>query len=451
MIAFTSIRNGPGTWPRLTCSSRAARGIALLNGPVDAFWGFKARYNGYAAALRDAGIEIDPKLHRQGAHGIDSEAGRAMFRGLLDDKVAFDGVVGVTDSKAMGAMALAAERGLVIGRDVSFVSIDDTIADQSEPPLSAIAMPFEEMGRQVALKALEVEQRNSSEAGRREKIALLQQICLQPYLVRRPASVPRRAATAGKNKNQPPSADAQQLLGSGRMKANRMILAAVAACTVGFLGTAVHAGTYAPITIDGNFSDWTNVSRSAASGTADGATIDPIQLKLANDATNMYVLITFATPVASATVDGTYLVVDSDGNKATGFDVFGQGVIGSNTAFENDYPFSEATGNYNDGTQPTGATFTVAPSNTTTTSQEEIAIPLTASQVDATAGGYTGLLFPATNAFSIGVFTDAGGVDTVLASTPYTLGTPVAVPEPASLSLLALGAAPLLRARSKLA
>ena len=160
--------------------------IALLNGPVDAFWGFKARYNGYAAALRDAGIEVDAKLHRQGAHGIDSEAGRAMFRSLVTEKIAVDGVVGVTDSKAMGAMALAQELGLVIGRDLSFVSIDDTIADQSEPPLSSIAMPFEEMGRQVALKALEVEQRNSSEAGRREKISLLQQICLQPYLVRRP-------------------------------------------------------------------------------------------------------------------------------------------------------------------------------------------------------------------------------------------------------------------------
>jgi DNA-binding LacI/PurR family transcriptional regulator len=164
--------------------SQGRRRIALLNGPTNAFWGFAARYRGYAQALTDAGLELDPALHRQGTHTIDSEAGRGMLRGLIDEKVSFDGVVGVSDSKAIGAMALAEERGYVIQRDVSFVSIDDTIADQAEPPLSSVALPFQEMGRQVALRALEAEQRLSGPPS--DDPIALQQICLQPYLVLRP-------------------------------------------------------------------------------------------------------------------------------------------------------------------------------------------------------------------------------------------------------------------------
>lgn len=166
-------------------AAQGRKRIALLNGPVDAFWGFAARHRGYLRALAEAGLPTDSALHRQGAHTIDSEAGRAMLRALLDEKVGIDGVVGVSDSKAMGAMALAEERGLAIPHDLTFVSIDNTFADQAQPPLSAVALPFREMGRQVALRAMELEQRHAVPPS--DGPVALQQICLQPYLVRRPA------------------------------------------------------------------------------------------------------------------------------------------------------------------------------------------------------------------------------------------------------------------------
>ena len=171
--------------------SQGCRRVALLNGPVDAYWGFAARYRGYAAALAKAGVPMDPALHRQGQHSIDSEAGRAMLRAVLDQGVAVDGVVGVSDSKAMGAMALAQERGIAVPGELAFVSIDNTIADQAEPPLSAVALPFEEMGRQVALRALEAERqvqaaRLAGPAPRDQEPTPVQQVCLQPFLIRRP-------------------------------------------------------------------------------------------------------------------------------------------------------------------------------------------------------------------------------------------------------------------------
>ncbi|MDB5328273.1 MAG: cytR, pSRTUE45c, partial [Phycisphaerales bacterium] len=175
------------------------RNIALLNGPVEHYWGFAARYRGYAAALKAAGLTLNDALHRQGLHSIDSEAGRAMVRGLCDEHVEFDGIVGVTDSKAMGAMAFLRERGLRVPEDVLLVSIDNTIADQAELPLSSVELPFEEMGRTVARQALEAEAQPTVVPG---KPLPLRQICLQPHLVVHTAS-----PVAGESNPTNPSAE----------------------------------------------------------------------------------------------------------------------------------------------------------------------------------------------------------------------------------------------------
>jgi GntR family transcriptional regulator of arabinose operon len=163
--------------------NQGRRRIALLNGHVKSYWGFAARLRGYQRALEDAGLPFEPQLHRQADHAIDSEAGRSMLRGILDEGLNIDGVVGVSDSKAMGAMALAEERGINVPGDLMFVSIDNTIADRCEKPLSAVALPFDEMGRQVAeLAVASIREQSAAAAVPR----VLQQVCLQPYLVKRP-------------------------------------------------------------------------------------------------------------------------------------------------------------------------------------------------------------------------------------------------------------------------
>ncbi|MFT3784860.1 MAG: GntR family transcriptional regulator [Tepidisphaeraceae bacterium] len=138
------------------------RRIALLNGPSDGFWGFAARRRGYERAMREAEVEIDPSLIREMEHAIDSEAGRAMMRALIIEKVEVDGVVGVSDSKGIGAQAAALEAGLSIPRQIHFVTIDNTLAGTASPPLSAVAMPFEEIGYQAAIQALSALSRKPS-------------------------------------------------------------------------------------------------------------------------------------------------------------------------------------------------------------------------------------------------------------------------------------------------
>lgn len=155
------------------------RRVALLNGPSAGFWGFAARRRGYERAIREAGMEIDPRLVREAEHPIDSEAGRAMMRALLVEGVEVDGVVGASDSKGIGAQAAAMEAGLRVPSQVQFVTIDNTLAPTASPPLSAVAMPFEEIGYQAAIQALAGLTRKSP--GPRAVI----QVGVQPVLVER--------------------------------------------------------------------------------------------------------------------------------------------------------------------------------------------------------------------------------------------------------------------------
>jgi GntR family transcriptional regulator, arabinose operon transcriptional repressor len=152
--------------------------IALLNGPREKFWGFAARYDGYRRALSEAGIPFDSRLSLEGSHVIDSEAGRAMMRQLINSGVPFDGIVAVTDSKAIGAMMVAEEAKLAIGTEVRFVSIDDTCADRAPYPLSSVAMPFEEAGRVAARMAM-------SSLALPVEVAAIHRILLKPTLVER--------------------------------------------------------------------------------------------------------------------------------------------------------------------------------------------------------------------------------------------------------------------------
>lgn len=155
------------------------RRIALLNGPVNDFWGFAARRAGYERALREAGLEVRSEWIREGRHVIDSEAGRGMIAALLAEAGEVDGVVGASDSKTIGAMAHALEQGRSVPDDLGFVSIDNTLADQAPRPLPAVAMPFEELGYQAAVNALHAHQRRPGPS------SIHMTLTLRPTLVER--------------------------------------------------------------------------------------------------------------------------------------------------------------------------------------------------------------------------------------------------------------------------
>jgi DNA-binding LacI/PurR family transcriptional regulator len=164
---------------RYLLEKKGCRRVALLNGPVNDYWGFGARRDGYLAAHHELGLEPDQRLIREGSHVIDTEAGRAMMRSLLDDGVDVDGVVGASDSKAIGAIAVAQESGRRVPDDLAVVGIDDILASRSTPPLSSVTMPFDEVGRRAAEEALRTPTGDGNVRGAPVEIQL------KPYLTER--------------------------------------------------------------------------------------------------------------------------------------------------------------------------------------------------------------------------------------------------------------------------
>jgi DNA-binding LacI/PurR family transcriptional regulator len=77
-----------------------------------------------------------------------------MMRELLDEGVDVDGVVGASDSKAIGALAAAQEAGRRVPEDLAVVGIDDILAARATPPIPSVALPFEEVGRRAAEEAM---------------------------------------------------------------------------------------------------------------------------------------------------------------------------------------------------------------------------------------------------------------------------------------------------------
>lgn len=182
------------------------------------------------------------------------------------------------------------------------------------------------------------------------------------------------------------------------------------------------AGTFKTITIDGDFSDWAGVPALSTVTTPSGT--PPLgfdSLYMANDNDFVYLRIvydgSFAVNAGGTTVS---IALDNDNNPLTGFDIFTQGIVGSEAGWENDFPFQQATGVFNTGGGLTNGGAAIAPFATTVTEQE-IAISRSAT---FTVGGAT--IFP-NDTFAIGVY--AGNIDFELISATGANAYTVAVPE----------------------
>ena len=125
--------------------SRGRRTIAHITGRLDVY-GAQRRADGYRAALRDAGIEVDEQLVERG--DFTEEGGRRAMTRLLERRPALDAVFAGSDVTAAGARQVLREAGRRIPDDVALVGYDDSdIAHHMDPPLTSVRQPIEEMGR----------------------------------------------------------------------------------------------------------------------------------------------------------------------------------------------------------------------------------------------------------------------------------------------------------------
>lgn len=104
------------------------------------------RQIGYERALAEAGIPVDPRLIATG-HAT-ATGGFQCTAALLELEQAPTAIFCGTDRMAMGAYDAIKERGLRIPQDIGVVGYDnqEIIASFLRPPLTTVALPFDQMG-----------------------------------------------------------------------------------------------------------------------------------------------------------------------------------------------------------------------------------------------------------------------------------------------------------------
>lgn len=117
---------------------RGKKSIAYLGRVKESAVG-RDRYDGYAAALKAAGLEPIPALIWD-TPGYRFEGGYSAMNAALDRGHNADAVLSGSDELALGAMAAAIDRGLAVPADVAFVGFGDLPwASYTHPSLTTVS------------------------------------------------------------------------------------------------------------------------------------------------------------------------------------------------------------------------------------------------------------------------------------------------------------------------
>ena len=127
---------------------RGRRHIAFVGGPADEVE-TQRRYEGYVAALQEAGREVDPELIRYG--DWTTESGVELTQRLLEARPDLDAVFANSDLMATGVMNVLHAQGRHVPEDVAVVGYDDlSIARFSSPPLTTVSQNLPMAGKMLA-------------------------------------------------------------------------------------------------------------------------------------------------------------------------------------------------------------------------------------------------------------------------------------------------------------
>ncbi|WP_328407293.1 substrate-binding domain-containing protein [Streptomyces violaceus] len=104
------------------------------------------RLTGFHDVLRESGLAPSAV-----ANGNSTQAsGVAAMQQLLDQAPKVDAVFAASDSMAAGALHALRQAGRQVSEDVAVVGFDDSpVAAETDPPLTSVRRPREEMGRKM--------------------------------------------------------------------------------------------------------------------------------------------------------------------------------------------------------------------------------------------------------------------------------------------------------------
>jgi LacI family transcriptional regulator len=121
--------------------------IACIAGP-SSITPSAERITGYRNALEQAGISYDENLVIRGDY--HAQSGMEITNSLLKMNPRPTAIFALNDLMALGALRAAAEAGCSVPRDLAVVGYDDLeLSQYTNPPLTTIAQPKREIGRQA--------------------------------------------------------------------------------------------------------------------------------------------------------------------------------------------------------------------------------------------------------------------------------------------------------------
>jgi LacI family repressor for deo operon, udp, cdd, tsx, nupC, and nupG len=160
------------------------REIAFVTGPMDSPISVD-RDRGYERALQQAGIKRDRRLTAAGDFSV--EAGIRAVDGLLAQQQRFTAVFCSNDEMAVGAIHAIKSKGLRVPQDISVVGFDDIrFSRYTDPPLTTIAQPKDELGREAMSMLIELMRGTDIPARKR---ILLTQLVVRGSTARCPGKV----------------------------------------------------------------------------------------------------------------------------------------------------------------------------------------------------------------------------------------------------------------------
>lgn len=128
--------------------SHGFKRIAMITGAVQNVDGDQRR-SGYRAALKEAGIALNPCLEVQGDFTEDS--GYEAARKLLENRSYRPrAIFAANDAMAFGALSALREAGVGVPDEIAVAGFDDIpIARHMSPPLSSVHVPIAELGERA--------------------------------------------------------------------------------------------------------------------------------------------------------------------------------------------------------------------------------------------------------------------------------------------------------------
>lgn len=151
-IVIDSDNYGGGVTAARALVDVGRRRLGIITGPHD-MEPARDRARGWRDELDRLGVDSGPAV--QGAFTVES--GSAAMARLLQRHPDLDGVFASSDLMANGAIRVLQAAGRRVPADVSVIGFDDVmIAATSDPPLTTIRQPLEDMGRVAAETLLSV-------------------------------------------------------------------------------------------------------------------------------------------------------------------------------------------------------------------------------------------------------------------------------------------------------